>query len=320
MTLEYTDTFFCSQFPARISEGQLHSDQCLFLSTGFIDLLCGQWPDLFLVLHLLKCELWMNLRVHAVAQKVLQSLLLSRSASHWSGSFSSEYNSFCFSGLCSFAYTLRSLFGCMGHSSLCNNNSGPSNHSPFCILSIDALRLLKSASFLSVGQCLQTIPVSCGISAIFLTQLETKTFHAFLGLQIQYSATILSNHTFMEVIGNRFNAATRFFTIIFVAISPLTSSSLVIVVLYLEILDLEESSSLTMPVECLTTVTVVAEHAVLLPSTKTWSCTLFILLMSLTMLLGTLTFLRWLLHFSQSCLVALITSQFQPVFSSYSFL
>ena len=105
--------------------------------------------------------------------------------------------------MCSFAYTLRSLFGCMGHSSLCNNNSGPSNHSPFCILSIDAPQLLKSASFLSVGQCLQTIPVSCGISAIFLTQLETKTFHAFLGLQIQYSATILSNHTFMEVIGNR---------------------------------------------------------------------------------------------------------------------
>ena len=156
----------------------------------------------------------------------------------------------------------------MGHSSLFNNNSSPSNHSPFCILLIDAPWLPKSASFLSVGQCLQTIPVSCGISAIFLTQLETKTFHVFLGLQIQYSATILSNHTFMEVIGNRFNAATRFFTI-FVAISPLTSSSLVIVVLYLEILDLEVSSSLTMLVECLTTVTVAAEHAVLLASTKT---------------------------------------------------
>ena len=88
--------------------------------------------------------------------------------------------------VCALSLTLCVLsnFGCLGHSSLFNNNSGPSNHCPFCILSIDALWLPKSDRFLSVGQCLQTIPVSYVISAILLTQLETKAFHTFLGLQI----------------------------------------------------------------------------------------------------------------------------------------
>ena len=81
---------------------------------------------------------------------------------------------------------------------------------------------------LIVRQCLQKIPVSCLISAIFLTRLETKTFHPFPGLQIQYSATILFIHTFTEVMGHHFNAPTSFFTI-FAAICPLTSSSLTIV-------------------------------------------------------------------------------------------
>ena len=45
ITLEDTGTFFCPQFPARIFEGQLHSDQCLFypLVSCIIYLLCGQW-------------------------------------------------------------------------------------------------------------------------------------------------------------------------------------------------------------------------------------------------------------------------------------
>lgn len=75
------------------------------------------------------------------------------------------------------------------------------------------------------------------ISAIFLTWLETKTIHAFPGLQIKYSGIILSIHTLTEVMGYCFNPATRFFTI-FSAICPLTCSSLAIVVLRFEILDL----------------------------------------------------------------------------------
>ena len=73
---------------------------------------------------------------------------------------------------------------------------------------------------------------------------------------------------FMEVMGDHFNAATRFFTI-FAAICSLTSSSLAIVVLHFEILDVEVSSPLTKPVEWPTTATVVAEHALLLALAKT---------------------------------------------------
>lgn len=149
---------------------------------------------------------------------------------------------FIFSSLrSSLTLCILSNFGCMSHSSLFIIHSGSSNYCPFCILSIDAPRLPKYARFLSVGKCLQTIPISCVISAIFLTQLETKLFHAFPGLQIQYSATILSNHRFMEVMGHCFNVATRFFTI-FMAICPFTNSSLLIVVLHFKILDLEVSS------------------------------------------------------------------------------
>lgn len=76
-------------------------------------------------------------------------------------------------------------------------------------------------------------------------------------------------------------------TVQFAAICPLTSSSLVIVLFCFEILDLEVSSPLTKPVECFTTATVPPEHAVLVALAKTWSCTPFILLISLTMLLRT---------------------------------
>ena len=48
-----------------------------------------------------------------------------------------------------------------------------------------------------------------------------------------------------------------------------TSSSLATVVVHFEILDLEVSSPLTKPVECLTTATVAAEQAVLVASAKT---------------------------------------------------
>ena len=41
---------------------------------------------LFFVSCLLKSELWTNHKVHAVTRNVLQSVLRSRSASHWSGS------------------------------------------------------------------------------------------------------------------------------------------------------------------------------------------------------------------------------------------
>ena len=71
-----------------------------------------------------------------------------------------------------------------------------------------------------------------------------------------------------EVMGDHFNAATRFFTI-FAAICPLTSSSLAIVVLHFEIPDVEVSSPLTKPVEWPTTATVAAEHALLLALAKT---------------------------------------------------
>ena len=64
-----------------------------------------------------------------------------------------------------------------------------------------------------------------------------------------------------------------------------TSSSLATVVVHFEILDSLEvhvSSPLAKPVECSTTATVAAEHAVLLAPAKTCSCTPDILLMSLT--------------------------------------
>ena len=58
MTLEDTDTIFCTQFSAKIFGGWLHCDQ--HLSTGFLHYLSPLWlveQTSFLVLHLLQSEL-----------------------------------------------------------------------------------------------------------------------------------------------------------------------------------------------------------------------------------------------------------------------
>ena len=80
------------------------------------------------------------------------------------------------------------------HSSLFINHSGPSSHCPFCILSIDSPRFPKSTRFLSVGQCLQTIPfLPCDLSNL-LHSVGNENFPQFSGLQIQYGATMMHVH------------------------------------------------------------------------------------------------------------------------------
>lgn len=82
------------------------------------------------------------------------------------------------------------------------------------------------------------------ISAIFLTWLETKTFHGLPGLHIQYKAVILSIQIVVDLMSQRCKALLMFFAML-AAMCSLISSSLGIVVLRFDILDFNVKSHLT---------------------------------------------------------------------------
>ena len=110
-TLEDTGSFFCSQFPGGIFESRLHSCLRLFypLVSCIIYLLCDQQTrPLF---HVTSLEEWVvnELQSPCSHAEVPQSVSLSRSASHRSGSFSSEYSTSFFFRFVLFASTLHSF-------------------------------------------------------------------------------------------------------------------------------------------------------------------------------------------------------------------
>ena len=84
------------------------------------------------------------------------------------------------------------------------------------------------------------IPVSLGISVIFLTQFDRKNLR-FPGFQIQYKANITSIHIIVEMMDRHLSVLCRFLTK-FTVICPHTNSSVAIDMFHSEILGFDVST------------------------------------------------------------------------------
>ena len=122
----------------------------------------------------------------AVILNTLQYGVRSNSWYHLSGLRSLAHATTSLNGFSSLLTSVeRANNGCSGYSSSCCNHSGPVNQLLYSVLTNDAPLLLRSATFLSVGQYFQEILSSSVIFAIFRTRFATNTFQFLPGLVSQ---------------------------------------------------------------------------------------------------------------------------------------